>query len=241
MLERFCLLHYITRVVLPLLCLCALGLSACGQHAGSTPTQGTAQQGQSAASTYVAIGASDTFGSGTNDPYTQNWPTDLVGLLKQHVHLINLGIPGITLHEALTSELPIALDAHPTLVTVWLSVNDLAAHVPVGSYKHDLDTLLSRLQAAAPHARIAVGNVPDLTSVPFFYSANPVTLRARSAAYNAAIASVVSSHRVILVDLSTQGYNLQTHPEYISSDGLHPNALGYDKLAELFYDALRKA
>jgi len=257
MLERLYLLHYVTRdkqstrqktafdaalrSLLLLLCLCAFGLSACGRNTSSVPTQGAQQAGQSADLTYVALGASDTFGTGTEDPYTQNWPTDLVGLLKQHVHLINLGIPGITLHDALTSELPIALDAHPALVTVWLAVNDLATQVPVADYTHDLNTLLSRLQTAAPHARIAVGNVPDLTSVPFFYGVNPVELRAQITTYNAAIAGVVRKHHVLLVDLSAQGYNLQTHPEYISSDGLHPNSLGYDKLAELFYQALRAA
>lgn len=257
MLERLYLLYYITRnkqatrrkpafhaalrLILLLLCLCTFGLSACGQNTSSVPAQSAQQTGQSADLTYVALGASDTFGTGTEDPYTQNWPTDLVGLLKQHVHLINLGIPGITLHDALTSELPIALDAHPALVTVWLAVNDLATKVPVDSYTHDLNTLLKRLQAAAPHARIAVGNVPDLTSVPFFYGVNPVALRSQITAYNTAIASVVSKHHVILVDLSAQGYNLQTHPEYISSDGLHPNSLGYDKLAEIFYKALRAA
>jgi len=229
------------RLLLGLLCLCAFGLSACGQNASSTPFQATQPQGQTSGLTYVALGASDTFGTGTNDPYTQNWPSDMANMLKQNVHLINLGIPGITLHDALTSELPIALDAHPALVTVWLAVNDLATNVPVSKYEHDLNTLLSRLQAAAPRARIAVGNVPDLTSVPFFYSDDPVTLHAQIAAYNVAIASVVTNHHAILVDLSGQGYDLQAHPEYISNDGLHPSAIGYTKLAMLFYDALRKA
>jgi lysophospholipase L1-like esterase len=229
------------RLLLGLLCLCAFGLSACGQNASSTPLQTAQSQGQTAGLTYVALGASDTFGTGTNDPYTQNWPSDMASMLKQNVHLINLGIPGITLHDALTSELPIALDAHPALVTVWLAVNDLATNVPVSKYERDLNTLLSRLQAAAPRARIAVGNVPDLTSVPFFYSDDPVMLHAQIAAYNVAIASVVTNHHAILVDLSGQGYDLQAHPEYISNDGLHPSTIGYTKLAMLFYDALRKA
>jgi acyl-CoA thioesterase I len=83
--------------------------------------------------------------------------------------------------------------------------------------------------------------VPDLINLPSFYSDNPVTLSAQIAAYNTAIASAVASHHAILVDLFGQSYNLQTHPEYISSDGLHPSDLGYFKVAELFYGALRKA
>jgi lysophospholipase L1-like esterase len=226
------------RLAVLLFCLCAFALSACGQKTGTTPSLDAQQQSQNSALTYVAIGASDTFGIGSRDPYTENWPADLVILLKKPVHLINLGIPGITLHDALTSELPIALDAHPTLVTVWLAVNDLAANVPVESYARDLNTLLTRLQTAAPHARIAVGNVPNLTSVPFFYNDNPATLDQQIAAYNTVIANAVRSHSALLVDLSGQGYDLQAHPEYISGDGLHPSDIGYFQLARLFYSAL---
>lgn len=224
-----------------LLCLCAGGLAGCGQNSSAAQTPVTRTSSQNLGATYVAIGASDTFGIGSDDPYTRNWPTDLVILLKQHLHLINLGIPGITLHDALSSELPIALDAHPTLMTVWLAVNDLASLVPVDSYQHDLQTLLSRLRAAAPRARIAVGNVPDLTSVPYFSDVDPVTLRAHVAAYNTAIASTVADNHAILVDLSGQGYNLQIHPDYLSDDGLHPSDLGYFQLAQLFYNALSAA
>ena len=83
-------------------------------------------------------------------------------------------------------------------------------------------------------------NVPDLTSVPFFYSYNPVTLRQQIEAYNTVIANVVQHHHAILVDLSSQRYNLQAFPEYISNDGLHPSAEGYRQLAKLFYQALLK-
>lgn len=226
--------------LLLLVVLCGLALSACGHNNDSMPVQSTLSQSQAAEPAYVAIGASDTFGIGTHDPYTQNWPTDLAGLLKQPVHLINLGIPGITLHEALSSELPIALEAHPALVTIWLAVNDLAAHVSVKSYTHDLNTLLSRLQAVAPHARIAVGNVPDLsmTTISVSYHASLQVLNQQTELYNAAIARVVTSHRATLVDLSGQGYNLRTHPEYLSNDRLHPSDLGYLQLARLFYQAL---
>ncbi len=228
-------------VLLLLLLFCALGLSGCEQNSSVAPVQNAQAQGQTPNVTYVALGASDTFGIGASDPYTQNWPADLAIMLKPHTHLVNLGIPGITLHNALTSELPIALDAHPALVTVWLAVNDLALNVPIESYTRDLNVLLSRLRAAAPHARIAVGNMPNLTRLPSFYSDDPVTLNKQITSYNTAIASAVASYHATLVDLYGPSYDLQTHPEYISKDGLHPSDLGYFKLAELFYIALRQA
>src|SRR5450432_1727495 len=134
--------------------------------------------------TYVALGASDTYGIGADDPQTQNWPADLSTLLGGQVRLINLGVPDIDVHNALGVELPVALDAHPDLVTVWLAVNDLADNVPVASYSHDLDLLLTHLRTALPHARIAVANVPDITLLPRFKSYNIQTLRAKILANN---------------------------------------------------------
>jgi lysophospholipase L1-like esterase len=187
--------------------------------------------------TYVAIGASDTYGIGADDPETQNWPADLSTLLGGNVRLINLGVPNIDVHSALGVELPIALDAHPALVTVWLAVNDLADNVPVASYAHDLDLLLTRLRAALPHARIAVANVPDLTLLPHFKSYNMQTLRTQILAYNTVIASSVARHSALLVNLYQS--DLAQHPEYISNDGFHPNTIGYTQIAQLFYHVLK--
>jgi lysophospholipase L1-like esterase len=188
----------------------------------------------------VALGASDTFGAGADNPYTENWPSDLTKLLKAPTHLINLGIPSMTLQGALTTELPIALDEHPQLITIWLAVNDLATHVSASSYSNNLDLMLIRLQKAAPQARIAVGNVPNLSSVPAFGFYNQVDLQQQIALYNMDIAEIVSKHHAILVDLSGQGYDLRASPQYISDDGLHPSTAGYQQLAKLFYQALQK-
>jgi lysophospholipase L1-like esterase len=205
----------------------------------------TKQQKPDGKLTYVAIGASDTFGFGTNDPYHENWAADLASKLGPSYHLINLGIPGVQLHDALTRELPVALDARPDVVTIWLAVNDIIDNVPVATYSQDLDKLLSRLQSTVPHARIAVANVPDLTLLPYFYNNKNAafdlkTLRVQIFAYNTTIASIVALHHAVLIDLSQHRYDLQHHPEYVSADGLHPTALGYARLAALFYEGMRQ-
>lgn len=229
-----------TPMLITLLCLLILFLAGCGQSpVGQTSPSGTATIPQQSGNTvtYVAIGASDTFGIGANDPYTENWAADLAQKLGNNYHLINLGIPSITVHDALKEELPVALDAHPGLVTIWLAVNDLADGVPVDSYSHDLNVLISRLQAGSPHVRIAMADVPDLTLLPYFSSYNPQSLSNLVKAYNTAIASIARQHHVILVDLS--GFDLKDFPEYISNDGLHPSTIGYLQLSELFYKDLQ--
>jgi lysophospholipase L1-like esterase len=198
------------------------------------------QQPPKAHLTYVAIGASDTYGIGTDDPETESWPANLRLRLGKDTRLINLGIPGIHLHDALRVELPVALDAHPGVVTVWLAVNDLVDNVPIESYARDLDTLLSRLHTALPRAHIAVANVPDLTLLPRFRQFDQQLLRQRITAYNATIASRVERHALILVDLYRAWDELATHPEYVSNDGFHPNAVGYIRVAQLFYQQLQQ-
>ena len=167
------LVHPVAGLVV--LLLLTLLVSACGQDGASGSVVGgggTAKQ--PGVLSYVAIGASDTFGFGTSDPYNDNWPTDLAGKFNGKVHLVNLGVPSIHVHQALTMELPVALDVHPDLVTIWLAINDLADHVPVPDYEHDLSLLISRLQAGAPRVRIAIANVPDLTLLPHFSASDPV-------------------------------------------------------------------
>lgn len=219
-------------------------LISCGQtpegQASNTGNQKQTNQ-PSNQITYVAIGASDTFGIGTSDPYSENWPTDLTDKLNQKVHLINLGIPGITLHDALSLELPIALDSHPKLITIWLGVNDIADKVSIASYSHDLDLMLTRLQSRAPSARILIANIPDLTLLPYFASYNQQGLQQVIDEYNLTISQEVQRHHVILVNMSQQNYNLRQHPEYISNDGLHPTDLGYLQIAELFYKTLQQS
>jgi lysophospholipase L1-like esterase len=224
------------------LCSLLLLLSACAGGAGeqSASTRLHVQQDPKARLTYVAIGASDTYGVGTEDPQSESWPSDLTQSLGKNVRLINLGIPGVHADEALNIELPVAIDAHPDVITVWLAVNDLADNVPSNTYSRNLDLLLTRLQAGAPHARIAVANVPDIALLPHFRSSNQQDLRERISAYNLIISNIVAHHHVILIDLYQSWPELSSHPEYISSDGFHPNAIGYTRVAEIFYQVLHR-
>lgn len=218
-----------------------LFLASCGSVSANTQKIAVQHEAQ-ARVVYLAIGASDTFGLGANDPDQENWAIDLARKLGSNVHLINLGIPGITLHQALNVELPVALDTHPNLITIWLAVNDIGNYIPASSYAQDLETLLHSLQAADPHARIAIANVPDLRLLPYFQQRYDQTyVYNQVLAYNAIIAAAVSRHHIVLVDLFNKWQTLRDHPEYISSDGFHPSTIGYQQIANLFYQTLQQA
>lgn len=187
---------------------------------------------------YVAIGASDSFGIGTDHPATQNWPTLIAGKLGQSVQLLNLGIPGATVAQANRDEVPIALDVQPQIITVLLGINDLDEQVPPETFAAEMRTLLTAL-AHSTDAHIFVANLPDLSLLPYFAKRSDVaTLTEWERDYNAAIASICTELGVTLVDLSAAWNLVAQHPEFIGTDGLHPSTQGAVEIADIFVNTM---
>jgi acyl-CoA thioesterase I len=209
--------------------------TGCGVSSGHIQTVASSP---TYALTYVAIGASDAFGIGTDIPADQSWPTLLAHMLNSKTHLINLGIPQMTVAHAIGVEAPIAVDEHPDLITVWLGVNDYIDHVPLALFRQQLGTLLMTLHTQT-HASIFVGNMPDMTQLPFFADYNQSQLASDTAAWNAAIQEICATTRASLVDIFSQFGTLAHQPYDLSSDGLHPSLAGAQSLADLFTTAIK--
>jgi len=201
--------------------LVALGVAACRPTA-SRPF------------TYVAIGASDAVGVGARDPDTEGWVPRLGQRFGRDARVINLGVSGSTLAQALQEQLGPAVHARPYVVTVWLAVNDFNAGVPLERYDADLDKLLQGLRQT--QAKVLVGNVPDLTPLAPF--ARRAQLAEQVDAWNRAIADSVSRNGATLVDLHAHWQEAAEHPEYLSQDGFHPSSEGHARLAQIFGEAL---
>ncbi len=222
---------------LPVTVLALLAALACGACA---PWIGYAGTPPPRPLTLVAIGASDTVGVGATTPETEGWVPVLHRQLPEGSRLVNVGVSGSLLRQALDQQLPVALDSDPDVVTVWLAVNDLNARVPLDRYRVELDTLLRTLRRET-RARVLVGNVPDITTVPIYRSLDPATLRAEVAAWNQVIAVVAARNEATLVDLHATWKELAAHPEYVAADGFHPSTAGHRRLADVFLTAIPQA
>ena len=234
-----------------LFCVLAFVSVACGADSQThtttlrptpTATQAvTAQRILTTPITYVALGASDAVGVGSNEPGAQGYVPLLAAHLQKGSHLLNLGVSGIRLHEALMQELPLALNTSPTLITIWLVANDFVGGVSYDRYMKDLDSLLQQLRTGTK-ARIVMANLPDLTRLPAFASQS-ATQKAKTVAaiqrWNATITTIAAHYAVTLVDLFSHQSQLTTHPEYISGDGFHPSPAGYVQLSNYFWDAIK--
>jgi lysophospholipase L1-like esterase len=190
---------------------------------------------------FVAIGASDAVGVGASDPRTGSWPARVASRLPAGTDVVNLGVSGSLAAQAGRDQVPSAVALRPQLVTIWLAVNDLNANVPATDYAAALRSVIEPL-ASRTAARVFVGNVPDLRSVPAYAGTDQAALQVRISAYNAAIAALAAAFpgRVSVVDLFTGSAPLVSTIT-VSADGFHPSDAGYGLIADRFVKTIADA
>jgi lysophospholipase L1-like esterase len=190
---------------------------------------------------YVAIGASDTVGIGATDPATGSWPARVATLLPPGSAFVNVGVSGSIAIQAKDAQLPGAIAQKPTVVSIWLAVNDMNATIQPASYKDALGAIVDGL-VARTDAKIFLGNVPDVRGVPAYKDVDKNALLAQIIAYNDVITQIAKSSpgRVFLVDLFTGSAPLVSTIT-VSGDGFHPSDEGYKLIADRFAAAMRAA
>jgi lysophospholipase L1-like esterase len=162
--------------------------------------------------------------------------------------------------QALAEELPMALDQKPTVVTVWLNVNDIIAGVAPADFERDLGTLVHQLRRGGA-TRVLVANTPPLDHLPAYLACRPdppasaapcslgTTLPPPDVVnqavddYNAATARVVAREGANLVDLHAVGLAARQagiEDALVSRDGFHPNSGGHQAVATAFAQVLRQ-
>lgn len=212
---------------------------------------------------YAALGASETAGVGLNDAalreryaYPQLFFTSV---LPRAATYYNFAVPGITTGDALFRELPQAVAVHPTVATVFFTVDDLVNGVSPAAFGTNLDSIVKALRQGGK-ATVLVGNAPTIDSLPALKVCQGAVIANVSCpvppgiaipaqtvidsavdAYDAAIAAVVVREGAVLVDVRAHSDQLIANPAALAPDGLHPSALGNQMLAQLFEAAYAAA
>jgi len=198
---------------------------------------------------YVAVGASETTGAGSDQPLRDGWPRVLhrVAMPPGSV-MVNMGVPGTTVAQAIAEQVDATLAARPNLITIWLNVNDMARGVSVAEYERQLETLIRSLRRSVT-TRVLVANTPPLDQLPAYQAGRllgglpgPDLIQQLVADYNAAIARVVQRQGALLVDLHAVGMAARaagTDATLVSRDGFHPSTAGHAAVAEAFAKVLR--
>jgi len=195
---------------------------------------------------YVAVGASETTGVGSDQPLRDGWPRVLHRALPPGSVFVNMGTPGATVAQALAEGVTPALAARPNLVTIWLNVNDMTRGITPAEYERQLENLVRQLRRSVT-TRVLVANTPPLDLLPAYQAGllaglpGPALVQQLVADYNAAIARVVQRQNVLLVDLHAVGMAARaagTDTSLVSRDGFHPSTAGHAAVAEAFAKVL---
>lgn len=220
-----------------LVLLLALLVGACSDN------QPAAERNDAEPIVYVAVGASETVGVGAGDP-TLAWPEVFRRTaLPPDARFTSLGVSGSTVAAALEQQAPRAVELEPTLVTVWLNVNDLTRFVPPETYESQLRRLVRHVRRDG-ETTVLVANTPALDRLPAVarFGLDPALIDGVVDAYNQAIDRVVRDEGAVLVDLHAASLAARAEGKeagYISGDGFHPSAAGHDAVAAAFAVAYR--
>jgi lysophospholipase L1-like esterase len=192
----------------------------------------------------------------------------LVDSLRPGSQIQNLGRSGWSSTDLINgvngnpSQLTQAVAAHPDVALVWIGSNDLwnlyeygpepmtsdAEQSDLADYSAAIDTILSQLTGGG--ARVFIAMLDDQSKRPMVASPNPTepalpaTTTADLAlmsdhikAYNDIIRNGAAKFGAVTVDFSST--SIFTTPATLCSDGNHPNAAGYDLVAQIWFEALR--
>jgi lysophospholipase L1-like esterase len=185
---------------------------------------------------YVALGDSTT--EGLDDPYPaggyRGWADRLAELLAAQdpgLRYANLGVRGRLVSQVRDEQLEPALAMRPDLATVVAGLNDLLRR------RYDVDVAAGHLEAMivalrAQGATVATFTLPDLSP------AMPVArlVRGRVLAYNARVLEIAARTGAVAVDLAREP--IASDPRLWSSDRLHANAAGHERIADAMAEAL---
>lgn len=156
----------------------------------------------------IAFGDSLTAGYGANAG--EDYPSDLARLLGREI--INAGVSGDTTDSALARLDADVLQHDPRIVIIGLGGNDFLRGEPIATTEANLRNIIKQVQAAGAMVVVLGFDFPSLT-----------------ASYGRMYKRVASDERCLLIPEMLHG--IIANPA-LKSDEIHPNAKGYQLMAE---------
>ena len=176
---------------------------------------------------HILVCFGDSITAGLGLPEGKSFPDALQRQLDAqgyHYKVINQGTSGATTKDAVSS-LPSILRLHPEVVIVEFGGNDGLRGLPLDQTRHNLDQILTTLEAA--HIRILLAGI----TLPPNYGPDYIT------SFDQVFRTLAVKHNVAFVPMIYK--NLVHVPGSIQQDGIHPTAKGCEIIARTLLPALK--
>ena len=180
---------------------------------------------------YLALGDSYTIGESVSA--TERWPVQLADTLSA------LGIPfqspqiiartGWTTDELQTALATSELNPPYDWVSLLIGVNNQYRGRSVTSFEPEFQALLEQAIEWSGNRpdRVFVVSIPDWGAMPFAAGRNREQIAQEINTYNEATQRICQNFKVHWIDITPISRQLETYPEWVASDGLHPSGAQY--------------
>lgn len=187
------------------------------------------------AKTYLALGDSYTIGQSVSE--TDRFPYHTVSLLReQNIKIDNAKIIATTgwttknLLDALTAT---TLPTNYDVVSLLIGVNNQYQGRSIDEYKTEFTLLVNRAIQYANNrpTHVFVLSIPDYSKTPFAQNYDTAKISREIAQFNTANKTI--SQQLGVDYLNITPISLESDPELLAGDGLHPSGKQYHRWAEL--------
>ncbi|GGD60100.1 SGNH/GDSL hydrolase family protein [Paenibacillus nasutitermitis] len=187
----------------------------------------------------IAMGDSLTEGIGeeVNNVELKSW---VIHFSKQQptMQVTNIAKRGLISREIRESQLDKAISLKPDLVSLFAGGNDILK----GKWNHehfheDMEYMIHQL-ANGTNASIITCTLPDFTLRLPIPIEKKEAIQAQTLQANDRIQSLSQQYGLCLIDF--WNHPLSKDPDIWSSDGIHPNSVGYQKIGQIVYESYKQ-
>lgn len=192
---------------------------------------------------YLALGDSYTIGESV--AATDNFPNQVVQLLKSSGHEFNsaeiVAKTGWTTDELQNHINNYNFTSPYNIVTLLIGVNNQYRGRTVEDYKPGFEDLLKQaIKFAGNRAdHVIVLSIPDWGVTPFASGRDRDQIAREIDAFNAANKTIGDQYKVHYIDITPWTREAANDPSLIATDGLHPSAKEYKRWSERLADRIK--
>ena len=192
---------------------------------------------------FLALGDSYTIGESV--VLTQNFPYQLVQILRQEGH--HFSAPEIIAKTGWTTdELLAALEGYIfsppyDIVTLLIGVNNQYRGRSVEEYTNDLEKLIEKsIALASKKSHVILISIPDYGITPFAKEKDVENIAREIDIFNGVGKALSVQYKIHYVDIVEEWRATANDENQLAADGLHPSAISYAQWAVKIAEAIRE-